>query len=228
MRANYEIAKEIGKVYESKKDNIAFWRAGWLMNITSDPLWLVYHKNQRDEPYWRFKDVITGDIPVEGLNPNEFLIKYEPPEFHSDWLIHFDQWNIDHILGDSTNQNRLVSVFDGVFSNKFNPHLVFRAIYGEIQLKRKEEVVLPQWYHGEYQYLMPLFLLSPDKVSLTAALTADLVMRRYQVRTLLLPQFAYAYARAIIKSRAQFADWMMLSEEDLNKTMIDEDVDSDV
>jgi hypothetical protein len=39
-------------------------------------------------------------------------VKYEPPEFNPEWLIHFNQWNITHIMGDSRNQKRLVDVFN--------------------------------------------------------------------------------------------------------------------
>ena len=72
-------------------------------------------------------------------------------------------------------------------------------------------------------FLMPLFLTQSDRVELTAALEPDPTMGRYMVRTLLLPQYAYAYARALVKSRASFADWMMLSEDELNKAGADED-----
>jgi hypothetical protein len=106
---------------------------------------------------------------------------------------------------------------------KLNDHLAFRAIYGEIQLKRKEEVVLPQWYGGEYQFLMPLFLTQPDRVELTAPLQPDPALKRYVVRTLLLPHFAYAGTRALVKSRANFADWMMLSEDELKAAPTEDD-----
>jgi hypothetical protein len=50
---------------------------------------------------------------------------------------------------------------------------------------------------------------------------------QYIVRSLLLPPYAYAYARALVKSRASFADWMMLSEEELSQAVTNEEEDSD-
>ena len=47
-------------------------------------------------------------------------VKYEPPEFNPEWLIHFNQWNISHIMGDSRNQKRLVDVFNKALGGKFN------------------------------------------------------------------------------------------------------------
>jgi len=41
LRVNFEIAKAQSKVYENRERNVAFWRPGHLVNITSDPLWLV-------------------------------------------------------------------------------------------------------------------------------------------------------------------------------------------
>lgn len=216
LRASFEIAKAQSKVYEDKSNNIAFWRPGNLVNVTSDPIWLVYRRNKRDFPYWEMARVETGEAPA-GQDRAAFTVKYEPPEFDQNWLIHFNQANITHILGDSRNQSRLRDVFDSALGGKFNEHLIFRAIYGELQLKRKEEVVIPQWYHGDYQFLMPLFLTRPDRVELTAVLRPDPTLKRYVVKTLLMPSFAYAYARAVVKSRAAFADWMMLSDDELSK-----------
>ena len=222
LRANFEIAKGLGRVYEDKTKNVAFWRAGNLVNLTSDPLWLVYQKNSRDQPYWQYRRVATGEAP-EGCDSAAYALKYEPPEFNSSWMIHFQQWNINHIMGESRNQQRLRDVFSEALGGQFNEHLIFRAIYGELQLKRKEEVVIPQWYREDYQFLMPLFLTQSDHVELTAVLQPDPPMRRYIVKSLLLPQYAYAYARALVKSRASFADWMMLTEADLQKVAPEED-----
>jgi hypothetical protein len=52
LRASYEIAKSQSKVYEDKSKNAAFWRPGGLVNVTSDPIWLVYKRNNRDFPRW--------------------------------------------------------------------------------------------------------------------------------------------------------------------------------
>src|SRR2546425_12323070 len=63
LRANFEIAKTQSKVYEDKTENRAFWRPGLLVNVTADPLWLVYKKKSRDDPYWQVERGTTGGGP---------------------------------------------------------------------------------------------------------------------------------------------------------------------
>ena len=226
LHCNFEIAKAQNKVYENKKDGIAFWRAGHLANLTADPLWLVYEPNHKDEPAWKLRAVQAGDIPVPAEEPARYKIDYDPPEFDRSWSIYYEQQSLDHILRESRNRARLQKVFCRVFTNgEINDHVVFRTVFAEIELKRREEVVLPQWYHGDYQFLMPLFLTQGEKVELTAALRPEPTLRRYSIRTLLLPAYAYAYARAIVKSRANFADWMLLGADELKVAPEEEDED---
>ncbi|MDG7000092.1 MAG: DUF3825 domain-containing protein [Nitrososphaerota archaeon] len=224
LRANFEIAKRTGKIYENKENGMAFWRAGSLLNTTADPLWIVYRRNRRDFPSWAFREVMTGDTP-NGEDAKKYEIKHEFPEFHRDWLIHFEQTGLQHILRDSRNVERLRKVFTDALGGTFNEHLIFRAIYGEIQLKRKEEAVLPQWYHGDYKFVMPLFLTQSQKVDLTAALEPDEALRRYVVKTLLMPNYAYAYTRAVVKSRDMFAAWMLLDERELEVAPIEDELE---
>jgi len=221
LRANFEIAKQKSKVYENEKDNKAFWKAGYLVNDVSDPIWLVYDLNKRDHPKWHFKEIYTGECPIHTDDDDfqvKFQVKYEPPEFNSSWKIYFNQKNLEHMLKDSANQRRLFKVFGDLADNA---HLIFRVIYGEVELKRKEEIVIPQWYYNDYQFLMPLYLTQPNKVELAATLTPNSSLGRYEVNTLLLPHYSYAYARSVVKSRASFANWMLLTDEELNQ--IDEE-----
>jgi Domain of unknown function (DUF3825) len=229
LRANFELAKaqtaEGGtKVYEDQNKGIAFWRAGHLVNRTADPIWLVYEPNKQRENPWRLRDVRVGDVPVPGIQASSYEIDYTPPPFDKTWELYFYQYSLEHMLEDTDNRERLERVFDGIFkAGSLNEHIVFRTVYAEIELKRKQEVVIPQWYMGDYQFLMPLFLTQGKKVELTAALRPEPALKRYSVRTLLLPTYAYASARAVVKSRAAFADWMMLTEEDLEEPFEDEE-----
>lgn len=217
LRANFEIAKLQGKVYEDKTEGLAFWKAGSLVNMTSDPIWLEYKRNTKGTSYWYFDKIITGIPPKGSVDDYSFI--YNPPKFNRSWSIHFNQYNINHILGDDANKKRLENVFKSIFKS-YSEYIAFRVIYAEIELKRKEESVIPQWYMNDYQFLMPLYLTQGNKVEMTAVLSQDPTNKRYIVKTLLLPNYAYAYARAIVKSRTMFADWIQISDADLETTEI--------
>lgn len=212
LRANFEIAKQQGKVFEDETRGTALWRAGHLVTPAMDPVWLVYERNNpRYSQKWNFKNVAIGNSPIDGVSNESNSVKYDPPEFSASWDIYIDPYSFnEHILGH--HRDRLVSVLgEDVVSNS---HRLFRTIYGEIMLEKKEAAgVLPQWYMNGYNFLMPLFLTEPRKVDLTAALMINETMRRYELKTLLLPSYAYANARSIVKSPVQFASWITLDKE---------------
>ena len=227
LRANYEIAKQQGKVYENDAKNIAFWKPGYLVSRTMDPMWIIYEKNTeknapKSKQKWMYKKVLTGRAPMENINAEDYQVKYDFEDFNPQWEIFIDQRNFNHIVNE--NVSRLVKVFGK--ENAENSHLLFRAIYGELMLAKKEAAtVISQWYAGDYQFLMPLYLTQSDKVELTAALSIDRTMKRYQLRTLLFPAYAYAYARSVVKSRSQLGAWITFPEQEINDSE-EEDNDS--
>ena len=223
LRANFEIAKQQQKVFEDESNGFAIWRAGYLVTPSMDPVWMFYEKNDpRYSQKWNFVQVKIGEAPIAGVDVSRYSVTYTPPEFDPTWDIYIDPRNFSHILAD--NRDRLSGVLGEEVTN--NPHRLFRTIYGEIMLERKEAAgVIPQWYMGGYNFLMPLYLTEPDTVDLTAALTIDETMKRYQLRTLLLPHYAYANARAIVKSKTQFASWAMLDERTLDNVSYDDNID---
>jgi hypothetical protein len=214
LKANFEIAQAQNKIFEDKDKNVAFWRAGSLVSQAADPIWLVYKTNSRDAQPWALWRAVEGSPPVD-VSTEDYTIRYQPPEYNTTWMVSFDQRTLGHILRDTPNKSRLESIFNPILSNGFNESLIFKVLYGEVQLKHKEGVVIPQWYDGEYQFLMPLHLTQDRTVELTAALHPNPALKRYEIRTLLFPSFSYAYARAVVRSRTNFADWMLLSENDL-------------
>lgn len=225
LRANFEIAKQQHKVYENHEKGVAIWRAGYLVTPSMDPVWMYYEKNDpRYKQQWKFAGVKIGENPLDEVNSVDHSVAYNPPEFNPKWDIYIDPRNFNHIL--TQNRDRLVTVFGKEAAS--NAHRLFRTIYGEVMLERKEAAgVIPQWYMDGYNFLMPLSLTEANKVDLTAALTIDETMKRYQLRTLLLPHYAYANARAVVKSRAQFASWAMLDSNALNSMTYDEKEDEE-
>lgn len=226
LRANFEIARQQGKVYENESQNLAFWRPGFLVNPIMTPIWMVYEKNDpRYKQKWNFCDVVEGDTPATGITGKDYSLTYEYPEFNPEWDIYIDTQNQKHFI--EANNDRLVSVLGKeAASNEFR---AFRTIYGEIMLERKNAAnIIPQWYNHTYNFLMPLYLTQSDKIDLFAALTIEEAKCRYHLRTLLYPHYAYANARAVVKSRSQFALFSLLKASDLdNASYADKNEDSE-
>lgn len=226
LRANFEIARQEGKVFENESENLAFWRPGFLVNPIMDPIWLVYEKNDpRYKQKWNFKCVVEGDSPAAEISGKDFVLEYNCPEFDPKWDIYIDTQNQKHFVED--NNERLVNVLGKDAAS--NAHRSFRTIFGEVMLERKNAAnIIPQWYNHTYNFLMPLYLTQPDKIDLFAALTIEEAKHRYHLRTLLYPHYAYANARAVVKSRSQFALFSLLKASDLNNApYTDKNEDSD-
>lgn len=221
LRSNFEIAKQQGMVYENDAKNIALWKPGYLVSRTMDPMWIVYEKNTgKSRPKWQYKRVATGQPPLEGIDPAAYQVKYNFEDFNPQWDIFIDQRNFNHIVRE--NAGRLANVFGAEMSK--NPHLLFRAIYGEVMLAKKERfAVTTQWYKNDYQFLMPLYLTQPERVELTATLSIDRTNRCYQLRTLLVPAYAYGYARSVVKSRSQLVSWITFPMQEVDVSDDDSD-----
>lgn len=214
---NFEIAESENKVYEDRDKGIAFWKVGYLTTEAAEPLWFVYQKNRIPRvQFWDFKDYWYGNTPIELDNKtlDDFQITYNYPTFHSSWQLEFRPEAIDHIMID--NKPRLEKVFGDQLAH--NPHMLFRTIMGELELQRRKSDVYSQWYHGTYQFLMPLYLTSSKCVDLTATLEPQEDRRSYNIRTLLYPEFAYPHVRSVVKNRSELIGWMNIKDETLNST----------
>lgn len=214
LQVNFEIAQSQGKIYENFDDGVAFWRPGYLINEVADPVWLKYIRNRKSQDVkWFFNGVCSGDSPYRGVNIEDFQIRYEIPEFDYSWRMFLDQQSLDHIFEDPQNYYRLKQVFGEDISK--NRHLIFRVLFGEISLQQRDVLAVPQWYHGGYHFLVPLFLTQPNQMELAATLTPNEKLNRYDISTLLLPGQAYGSVRPVARSRKILPQWLQLSSEDI-------------
>ncbi len=214
INVNFEIAYSEGRIYENKEQGIAFWKVGNLVSLAGDPLWFIYKLNSRGTQIWDFKKAHFGSLlPFSNLNKliDDYQIQYQTPSFYSSWQFVLEPPTVEHIM--NKNKERLVSVFGVELA--LNSHMLFRTILGELELQKKRSDVMNQWYFGKYQFLMPLYLKNPDKVSLTATLEPLEDVKQYKVRTLLYPEFAYPHVRAVVKNRSAITGWMSVDDAEL-------------
>lgn len=215
INVNFEIAYAESKVYEDEKNNIAFWKVGNLVSIAGDPLWFVYELNPRGPQIWNFKKTHYGNMlpaPIENKDIDELQIEHKFPRFHSSWQLLLEPKAITHIM--TEHNERLIDVFGKELSQ--NSHMLFRTILGELELQKKRSDVMHQWYFSKYQFLMPLYLKSPNTVDLTATLEPLDDVKCYKIRTLLYPEYAYPYIRAVVKNRSAITGWMNISDNELD------------
>jgi len=214
IQVNFEIAQKQGKVYENPDDNIALWRPGYLINEVADPVWLKYVRNRKSSDVkWFFSGVCSGDSPHKGVHIEDYQIDYKIPEFNYSWRMFLDQQSLDHIFEDEQNFFRLKQVFGDEISQ--NRHLIFRVLFGEISLQQRDVLAIPQWYHGDYHFLVPLFLTQPNHMELAATLTPNEKLNRYDISTLLLPGQAYGSARPVARSRKILPQWLQLTKDEI-------------
>lgn len=214
INVNFEIAYSEGKIYEDEEKNIAFWKVGNLVSLAGDPLWFIYEKNTRGTQTWNFKRTYYGVVlPISDTSKliDDYQLQYQTPRFYSSWQFVLEPETVEHIMEE--NKSRLESVFGVELSQ--NGHMLFRTILGELELQKKRSDVMNQWYYGKYQFLMPLYLKSPDKVSLTATLEPLDDTKQYKVRTLLYPEYAYPHVRAVVKNRSAITGWMSVDDAEL-------------
>ncbi len=109
----------------------------------------------------------------------------------------------DHILGDHTD---LVA-----FLKDTPPVAQMCAVSGAIQWSINRGLILPYWYYGRMQCLVPLYLRSRENITLAPDLVAPLEVSpsNIQVRTVLPPHSPYANARVAVRRHDQLPAWML-------------------
>ncbi len=211
INVNFEIAFSENRIYQNEEEGVAFWKVGNLVSIAGDPLWFLYENNVRGTQKWNYKKSYYGTLPpISNLmdSADNYQIQYETPFFNSSWQFVLEPKTIEHIM--SSNKDRLKVVFGEDLAE--NSHMLFRTILGELELQKKRSDVMKQWYYEKYQFLMPLYLKSPNEVSLTATLEPITDHKQYKVRTLLYPEYAYPHVRAVVRNRSAITGWMNIED----------------
>ena len=117
--------------------------------------------------------------------------------FHPDWPLRL---NLEHMLYSDENLNRLPA------SIRTMPALAQTLdACAEQSMKRARYtpgIVVPQWYGGRLQYLLPLFITSNEYADV--ALTLDAKDGFYTAHTALTLEMAYGNARLIAKPEAKW------------------------
>lgn len=148
---------------------------------------------------WRLTGFYTDAAPqIESVTTLPKPLRYfaENGGFHSDYPIRF---NLEHMLS-TDNLSRIPAQLRG------SPALPILLQSCAEQSMRKAAVtpgiVVPQWYDGKKQYLLPLYMTSNDTADI--ALTLDEKGGYYHAHTALTMEMAYCRARLLSKPEAKW------------------------
>ena len=110
--------------------------------------------------------------------------------------------NVDHILGDESNLERIPEALRGD-DQSFLLHRVFEGAVSEAERRAAANYMLavPQYYNGRIQLLLPLCLTS-DEPELALAIQRE--NGYYAGRTCLPLEWAYSNARLIARPEASW------------------------
>ena len=109
----------------------------------------------------------------------------------------------DHILGE--NADRVA------FLKATPPVAQMCAVSGAIQWSINRNLIVPYWYYGRMQCLVPLYLQSRENITVAPDLVAPLEVstNNILVRTVLPPHAPYANARVAVRRHDQLPAWML-------------------
>jgi hypothetical protein len=172
--------------------------AGSLETRYGTPLYLIFEPNREPgrQPWaltFAGSRVSAAQLPLPPEIP-------QPPEITKGAeivMVH------DHILGDNADRVAFLRVTP--------PVAQMCAASGAIQWSINRGLIVPYWYYGRMQCLVPLYLQSRENITVAPDLIAPLEVspNNILVRTVLPPHAQYASARVAVRRHDQLPAWML-------------------
>jgi hypothetical protein len=172
--------------------------AGHLQTRYGTPLFLVLQKiEEAGKSPWRL--VATGSQISAPELPTPPEIP-DPPELDRGAEIVMSH---DHILGD--NSDRVA------FLRDTPPVAQMCAVAGAIQWSINRGLQMANWYFGQMNYIVPLYLQSRENITRSPDLIAPVQVSpgNLIVRTVLEPHMAYPNARVAVNRHDQLPAWLL-------------------
>ncbi len=172
--------------------------AGSLQTRYGTPLFLAFQSNRNpDKQPWALvyagARISAPEVPLPPTIPDCPAI----PKGAEVVMMH------DHILGDNADR---VS-----FLKDTPPVAQMCAVAGAIQWSLNRGLVIPYWYYGRMQTIVPLYLKSRENITQAPDLVAPIEVsaNNLLVRTVLPPHAPYANARVAVHRHDQLPAWML-------------------
>lgn len=179
-------------------DNQLYVAAGSLQTRYGTPLFLAFEPNREpDRQPWALvyagARISAPQLPLPPAIPE----CPEIPRSSEVVMMH------DHILGQ--NADRVA------FLEKTPPVAQMCAVSGAIQWSINRGLIVPYWYYGRMQCVVPLYLQSRENITVAPDLIApiEISSSNLLVRTVLPPHAPYANARVAVRRHDQLPPWML-------------------
>lgn len=186
-------------------EKVACFNTG-LFNKTWQPIYFFCEKNPKEgvQP-WRFKNFFN-EFTIQGVNiPTVAVKNLKRANYFSDpsLLIYDAKLDIipqlNHILYDEENFNRIPEQLR-VNGRDFCGSLIIGSIDKvKKRIQANYKTVVPQYYKGKIQLLVPLYLSNEDNPDLALVLSLNEDKTAYKGHTCLTKEMAYNNARLIAR-----------------------------
>lgn len=188
--------------------------AGHLQTRYGTPLYLVFCENDpHQEAPWRLltagSRIQAPEFPTPPLIPEP-----RKPDPGAEIVM-----SHDHLLQD--HPERVDFLLDTP------PVAQMCAIAGAIQWSLNRNLILPYWYYGSMNFLVPLYLKDRENIANSPDLVAPVQVSKGQllVRTVLEPYMPYANARVSVQRHDQLPPWMVDTWNQHASTISDSEMD---
>lgn len=197
--------KKQDKVMNSSDGNHSCFNTGLLTPNGNDIIALFEKNDRADAQPWKlkgFRDVCAReilDIFPETPQLAEYTTNYEELYFNPEYNIII---NADHILDD--NWDRINEIIN------MNKAIVRTLLTGVIEeakkrIKRNLRLVVPQFYHDEIMYLVPIRIpIDDDKYETMALAVEKTDTNQYRANTIFTKEMAYEKARLLMKPESNW------------------------
>jgi len=126
----------------------------------------------------------------------------------------------DHILGDNADRVDFLA--------QTPPVAQMCAVSGAIQWSMNRGLIVPYWYYGQMQCLVPLYLRSRENITVAPDLVAPIEVsaNNLLVRTVLPPHAPFANTRVAVRRHDQLPPWMLHCWNTESQRMRDEEIEN--
>lgn len=203
----YQLQRNKGGNYLNLSQEWCCFNTG-LFTENFEPIYALMEPNNKNQPYhckWKLKGFYKeSSRELRGIANLPQRAEY----FDSVKDLIYDtryelRVNIDHILEDERNKERIPSVY----RNVPNLPMLFRGAaleYAKVRIMENYKAAVPQYFHRKIQFLIPISLGDPQIVDLSLAVGKEGDI--YTGHTCLTLDMAYNNARLIAKPES---DWLV-------------------